>query len=64
LTSALLVRRDQFDVVFVSEFLVERVRVIGFVANEAGGQFVEEGAGDNLFHKLALGRRSALHRYG
>jgi len=30
----------------------------------AGGQFVEETAGKNLFHKLALGRRSALHRYG
>jgi hypothetical protein len=45
LTSALPIRRDQFDVVFVSEFLVERVRVIGFVADEAGGQFVEEGAG-------------------
>jgi hypothetical protein len=29
-----------------------------------GGQFVEETAGKNLFHKLALGRRSALYRYG
>ena len=64
LTSALPVRRDQFDVVFVSEFLVERVRVIGFVADEAGGQFVEESAGENLFHKPVLGWRSALHRYG
>ena len=64
MTSALPVRCDQFDVVFVSEFLVERVGVVGFVADEAGGQFVEEAAGENLFHKLALGRRSALHRYG
>jgi len=33
LTSALSVRRDQFDVVFVSEFLVERVGVVGLVAD-------------------------------
>jgi hypothetical protein len=44
--------------------LVERVGVVGFVADEAGGQFVEEAPGENLFHKLALGWRSALHRYG
>jgi len=43
---------------------VERVGVVGFVADWAGGQFVEETAGKNLFHKLALGRRSALYRYG
>lgn len=64
MASALPVRRDQFDVVFVSELLVERVGVVGFVADEAGGQFVEEAPGENLFHKLALGWRSALHRYG
>ena len=62
--SALPVRGDQFDVVFIGEFLVERVGVVGFVADEAGGQFVEEAPGENLFHKLALGWRSALHRYG
>ncbi len=30
----------------------------------SGGQFVEEAACENLFHKVALGRGSALHRYG
>lgn len=64
LASALTIGRDQFDVVFVSELLVERVGVVGFVTDEAGGQFVEEAAGENLFHQLALGWRSALHRYG
>jgi hypothetical protein len=44
--------------------LIERVRVIGFVADEPGGELVEEAAGKNVFHKLALGRRSAFDRYG
>ena len=46
------------------EFFVERVRVVGLVADEPGGKFVEEASGKNLFHKLALGWRSALDRYG
>jgi len=56
--------RDQLDAVFLFELFVEPVRVVGFVANEPGRQFVEETSGKNLFHKLALGWRSALHRYG
>lgn len=57
--SALPVRGDQFDVVFFGELLVERVRVVSLVADEPGGQLVEETSGKNLFHKLALGWRSA-----
>ena len=49
------VRRDQLDVVRFGEFLVELVRVVGFVADEPGGQLVEEASGKNLLHKLALG---------
>ena len=56
--------RDQLDAVFLFELLVEPVRVVGFVADESGGKFVEKASGKNLFHKLALGWRSALHRYG
>jgi hypothetical protein len=46
---------NQFDVVLFGEFLVEFVRVVGFVADEPGREFVEEASGKNLFHKLALG---------
>jgi hypothetical protein len=55
---------DHFDVVFFGEPLVERVRVVSFVADEPGGQLIEETAGKNIFHKFALGRRSAFDRYG
>jgi hypothetical protein len=41
-----------------------RARQSHWLCRRRGGQFVEEGAGENLFHKLALGWRSALHRYG
>jgi hypothetical protein len=58
------VRRDQLDAVLILERLIERVRVVGFVADEPGREFVEKTSGKNLFHKLALGRRSALDRYG
>jgi hypothetical protein len=58
------VRGNQFNSVVFSEFRVERVRVVGLVADEACGEFVEKASGKNFFHKLALGRRSALDRYG
>ena len=58
------VGRDHLDVVFDGELFIERVRVVSFVSDEPGGELVEEAAGKNLFHKLALGWRSALHRYG
>jgi len=58
------VRRDHFDVVLGGKFLVKRIRVVGFVTDEPGGELIEEAAGKNVFHTLALGRRSAFHRYG
>src|SRR6202046_1259003 len=58
------VRGDQFDPVLFGELRVERVRVVGFVADEPGGKLVEKASGKNLFNKLALGWRSALDRYG
>jgi hypothetical protein len=57
------VRGNHFDVVFVGKLLVERVRVVGFIADEPGGELIEEAAGKNVFHKLALGWRSAFDRY-
>jgi len=56
--------RDQFDSVLFSELRVERVRVVGLVTDEPDGKLVEEAAGQNVLHKLALGRRSAVDRYG
>jgi len=64
LSAAATVRSDHFDVVFGGEPLVERVRVVSFVADEPGRQLIEEAAGKNIFHKFALGRRSAFDRYG
>jgi hypothetical protein len=58
------IRRNQFDSVLFRELGVERVRVVGFVTDEPGGEFVEKASGKNLLNKLTLGRRSALHRYG
>ena len=58
------VRGDPLDAVFVLEPLVELVGVVRLVADETGGQFVEQASGKNLLNKLALGRRSALDRYG
>lgn len=53
------VGRDHFDLVFL-HLLVQRVRVVGLVANQSFGQFVEEASGQNSFHKPALGRRRFL----
>src|ERR1700721_4249029 len=58
------VRGNQFNSVVFSEFRVERVRVVGLVADEACREFVEKASGKNFFNKLALGWRSALDRYG
>ena len=55
---------DHFDVVFRGKPLVEGVRVVGFVADESGGELIKEAAGKNILNKLALGRRSAFDRYG
>ena len=54
------IRRNQFDSVLFRELGVERVRVVGFVTDEPGGEFVEKASGKNLLNKLALGRRSAF----
>src|SRR5512136_1818968 len=58
------VRRDQLDAVVCGEFLVERVRVVGFVPDEPRRQLVEKASGKNLLHQLALGRRSAIDSNG
>jgi hypothetical protein len=58
------VGRDHLDVVFLAERAVERVRVVGLVTDEPGRELVEEASGQNILHKLALGRRSAVDRYG
>ena len=62
--SSASVRRDQLDAVFGGEFFIQRVRVVGFVSDEPGRELIEEASGKNLFHKMALGWRSAFDRYG
>ena len=49
------VRRDQLDAVVLSKRFVEFVRVVGFVADEPGWEFIEKASGKNLFHKSTLG---------
>ncbi len=58
------VGRDHLDAVFGGELFVERVRVVGLVADEPWGEFFDKACGQNVLHKLALGRRSAFDRYG
>lgn len=58
------VRCNQLDAVFGFERFIEPVRVVCLVPDKPRGKFVEQASGKNLFHKLALGRRSALDRYG
>ena len=58
------VGRDQLDVVFVPEVLVEPVRVVSLVADQPRRELLEEASGKNLLHKQTLGRRSALDRDG
>ena len=54
---------NQFDAVSLGKLFVEHVRVVRFVADEVGWELVEEASPKNLFHKLALGWRSAVDRY-
>ena len=50
------VRRDHLDAVLSSELFIERIRVVGLIADQSCGQLVEQASGQNIFHKLALGR--------
>ena len=63
-TAVAPVGRDHLDAELVLERAIERVRVVGFIADEPGGKFVEEASSQNVLHKLALGRRCAVDRYG
>lgn len=55
------VGRDHLDAVFLLEPSVERIRVVGLVADEPCGEFVEEASGQNVFHKLAFGPQRKRH---
>jgi hypothetical protein len=64
LTSMAAVRCDHLDAVLVLELLIQLVRVVSLVADQASRELVEKASGKNLLNKLALPRRSALDRYG
>ncbi len=55
---------DHCDAVGLGGLAVELVRVVGFVADEAGGPAVKEASCQNVLHKLAFGRRSAVDSNG
>jgi len=57
------VGRDHFNAV-LTHLLIQRIRVVGLVADQSLRQLVEEASGQNSLHKLAFGRRSAFDRYG
>jgi hypothetical protein len=58
------VERDHLDAAFLMAPAIERVPVVLLVTDEPGGEMVEKASGQNLSHQLALGRRSAVDRYG
>ena len=58
------VGRDHLDAIVVSRLLIDLIGIVSFVADRSRREFREEAFGKNLFHKLALDRRSALDRYG
>ena len=47
----------------VGAFHIKQVRFVGFVADGLGG-VDKQAAGENAYHKLALGRRSVLDKKG
>jgi hypothetical protein len=55
---------DHFDVVLLGEPFVERVGVVGFVADKSFWELFKEASGQNVFHKFALGWRSAVDSNG
>jgi len=59
-----IVRRDQFDVVFPLEPLVQPVAVIGAVADQPGRELVEEALAEDFLDELALVGRSTLDANG
>gem|GEM_PF-1038844 len=58
------VRCNHFDSIVFGQFSVQSVRVIGLVADQPGGKFVEEAGGKGIFDEMALCRRSAFHSNG
>jgi hypothetical protein len=63
LAPLLAVWRDHFDSSLFKP-LIKRVRVVGFVADQALWVFVEEARVERLLNQLGLVRRSTLDAYG
>ena len=55
---------NHFDPVVLGELAVERVRIVGFVADEPGRRLLEEASSQHAFHQLAFGWRSAVDSDG
>ena len=58
------VRSDQLDIVGFQQIVIQGITIVGSVANQSFGKFVEEALSENLFDQLAFVRRSALDTNG
>ena len=58
------VRSNHFDAVILGQLSVKPVGVVRLVADQPGGEFVEEAGGKDVFDKVALCRRSAFNSNG
>jgi hypothetical protein len=57
-------RRDQFHVEMLAHALIQRIAVVGFIADQSLGRFVEESALERGFDEGGFIRRSADHVHG
>ena len=58
------VRSNHFDAVILGQLSVKPVGVVRLVADQPGGEFVEEAGGKDVFDEVALCRRSAFNSNG
>ena len=58
------VRSDQLDIVGFQQIVIQGITIVGGVANQSFGKFVEEALPEDFFHELAFVRRSALDTNG
>lgn len=53
-------RSDQLDIVGFQQIVIQGITIVGGVANQSFGKFVEEALPEDFFDELAFVRRSAL----
>jgi hypothetical protein len=58
------VRSDQLDIVGFQQIVIQGITIVGGVADQSFGKFVEEALPEDFFDELAFVRRSALDTNG